>query len=74
MLFLLARDALASAEIRSFSESGDARELFRTGLNRRIELQANSGFISAGTKRRVFGSADHFGADRTLDRAGAAPE
>src|SRR6266566_5592434 len=30
-------------------------------------------FISAPT-RRVFGSADHSGADRTLDRAGAARE
>ncbi len=31
-------------------------------------------FISAPARRRVFGSADHSGADRTSDRAGAAQE
>ncbi|PYI45709.1 MAG: hypothetical protein DMF11_10955 [Verrucomicrobia bacterium] len=30
--------------------------------------------LSARAKRRVFGSADHSGADRTSDRAGAARE
>jgi HSP20 family molecular chaperone IbpA len=30
--------------------------------------------FSAQARRRVFGSADHFAADRTLDRAGADPK
>src|SRR5437016_11346519 len=47
--------------------------LFRSRQADAVQLRCSRGFTLVSL-RRVFGSADHSGADRTSDRAGAARE
>ena len=72
-----------AAKAQAQADTGHARGKIVLKGTRRAEVtegrtietaESTKNMLTASFPRRVFGSADHSGADRTLDRAGAAQE